>query len=105
MGELTINLGNFSVLLSLALSLSNITTSLGLCYINSCLIDRTLVCLSGKRLKVAGLWGISKLLDIGVVNLETKLTKLALDVAENALLEFLILILASTLIPKEFGEK
>ena len=55
------------------------------------LVDGTLMSLAGKRFKIAGLRSIAQLLDVGVVNLETKLAKFPLDVLENSLLELIAL--------------
>ena len=45
--------------------------------------------LSGERIEIAGVRSIAKLLDVGIVDLETKLIEFYSDVSVDASLEFL----------------
>jgi hypothetical protein len=59
-GCLGIDLGDFTILLTLASGFTNTTFSLSFSNINASLINSTFVSLSGERLKVAGLRGIAE---------------------------------------------
>jgi hypothetical protein len=72
-GCLSIDLGDFTVLLSDTLDLSYITLALDFGDIDTGLVNITLVGRAGQRIEVVGIGCIAELLDVGIVDLETEL--------------------------------
>ncbi|KAK5635075.1 hypothetical protein RRF57_010787 [Xylaria bambusicola] len=88
-GRLGVDLGNLTFLLTASVGLADVSAELGVCDVDTGLVRGALVGLLRERLEVRGADGVFELLDVGVVDLEAELVELALNVAEDAALEFL----------------